>query len=494
MLKIAFKGLKMPKTHFRDKIHANVATTFNDVLLLPGFTSVEPEDVDIMTNFTEHMSLQIPFISSPMDTVTETNMAIALARQGGLGFIHRNCSTDEQVEMVKKVKRAESFIITDVITISQNEPVARALDVMNQKSINGLPVVEKGRLIGIVTGRDVRFAEDTEKLLVKDVMTKDVVTATKDISIDEAIKLLHKHRIEKLPVTDDGRLIGLITVKDLMLKGKFPNASRGKDGSLLCGAAISPFDADRVMALAKVADVIITDVSHFHNQNCFSATKKLLKQLAIPMIVGNIGTYEAAIDCLTKLDGIAGLRAGIGSGSICSTSVVTRAGAPTLFATANCADALSEVGGNVSIIADGGIKNPGDVALAISAGASAVMIGNIFAGTSESPGRLIGFEGRYYKQYYGMGSEAARQRRFALDRYSQPSKDITEGVEGYVPFRGTVADVLHEFIGGLKAAMGYVGARTIKEMWEKAKFIGISQAGTKETHPHDIFLPDKSTY
>ncbi|MHC1591571.1 MAG: IMP dehydrogenase [Candidatus Helarchaeales archaeon] len=484
----------MPSTRFRDKIHAGIATTFNDVLLLPGFTAIEPEEVDISTRLTKKISLRIPFVSSPMDTVTESRMAIAIARQGGLGFIHRNCSTEEQVKMVRKVKRAESFIITDVITISQDETVAKALQVMNEKNINGLPVVENDRLIGIVTGRDVRFARDTEKLLVKDVMTRDLITASKDISIDEAIKLLHEHRIEKLPVTDNGQLIGLITVKDLMLKGKFPNASRDEEGSLLCGAAISPFDFERALALDKVTDVLITDVSHFHNENCFAATKKLLKELTTPLIVGNIGTYEAAIDCLTKLEGIAGLRAGIGSGSICSTSVVTRAGAPTLFATANCADALSEVGGEACIIADGGIKNPGDVALALGAGASVVMIGNIFAGTTESPGRLVGFEGRYYKQYYGMGSQAARERRFALDRYSQPSKDITEGVEGYVPFRGTVADVLHEFLGGLKASMGYVGARTIKEMWEKAKFIGISQAGARETHPHDIFLPDKSTY
>lgn len=484
----------MPERHFRDKIHANIAVTFNDVLLLPGYTTIEPEQVDITTPITSKISLRTPFVTSPMDTVTESEMAIAMARQGGMGFIHRNFGAPEQVEMVRKVKRAESFIITDVVTISQGETVAKVLEVMREHDIHGLPVVEKDRLIGIVTGRDVRFAEDPEKLLVKDVMTRDVVTASKDLPIDEAIKLLHKHRIEKLPVTDDGHLIGLITVKDLMLNRKFPEASRDAEGSLLCGAAISPFDFDRAVALDKVADVLVTDVSHFHNKNCFSATKKLLKKISIPIIVGNIGTYEAALDCLTKLEGVAGLRAGIGSGSICSTSVVTRAGAPTLYATAHCADAVAEVGAKVSILADGGIKNPGDVSLAIGAGASVVMMGNIFAGTTESPGRLMGFEGRYYKQYYGMGSAAARQKRFTLDRYSQPSKDITEGVEGYVPFRGTVADVLKEFIGGLKASMGYVGAQTIQEMWGKAKFIGISQAGAKEASPHDIFLPDRPSY
>ena len=268
----------MPKTHFRDKIHTNMATTFNDVLLLPGFTTVEPEEVNISTKFTKEIILKTPFVSSPMDTVTESAMAIAIARQGGLGFIHRNCNIETQVEMVKRVKKAESFIITDVITISKDQTVANAIKVMHEKNINGLPVVEKDLLIGIVTGRDVRFAEETEKLLVKDVMTKDLVTASKNISIEEAIKLLHKHRIEKLPVTDAGQLIGLITVKDLMLKGKFPDASRDKDGSLLCGAAISPFDYDRAIALDKNADILVTDVSHFHNENCFSATKKLLKK------------------------------------------------------------------------------------------------------------------------------------------------------------------------------------------------------------------------
>ena len=483
------------KVNFRQKIRSVDAPTFNDVILLPGYTTIEPEDANVSTHLSKDLLLNLPFISSPMDTVTESEMAIALARLGGLGIIHRNCSIQEQVEMVKKVKRAESFVISDVITITQNKTVEDALQLMKEKNIRGLPVIEKNNeLIGIVTWRDVRFAENISKLLVKDVMTKknDLITAPKSISTDEALRLMHKHRIEKLPVTKNGNLIGLITTKDVILKGKFPLASRDSEGSLLCGAAISPFDLNRAVELAKIADLFVTDVSHFHNQNCFDATKKLLKKLDIPLIVGNVGTYAAASDVISKLEGAIGLRVGIGSGSICSTSVITRAGAPTLFATANCADAVRELGSDLSIISDGGIKNPGDVAVAIAAGASAVMMGNVFARCKESPGEIIGIGGRYYKKYYGMGSSAARSKRYSLDRYSQPSKGISEGVEGYVPYRGPLSDTVNEIISGLKASMGYVGATSIREMWEKAELAQISAAGMRETNPHDIYLPDKS--
>ncbi|MHA1786206.1 MAG: IMP dehydrogenase [Candidatus Helarchaeota archaeon] len=483
------------KVNFRQKIRSVDATTFNDVLLLPGYTTIEPEEANVSTRLSKDFLLNLPFISSPMDTVTESEMAIALARLGGLGIIHRNCSIEDQVDMVKKVKRAESFVISDVITITQNKTVEEALELMKEKNIRGLPVIEKNNeLIGIVTWRDVRFAENISKILVKDVMTKknDLITAPKSISTDEALRLMHKHRIEKLPVTENGNLIGLITTKDVILKGKFPLASRDTEGSLLCGAAISPFDVNRAVQLEKIADVLVTDVSHFHNKNCFEATKELLKKIEVPLIVGNVGTYAAASDVISKLEGVIGLRVGIGSGSICSTSVITRAGAPTLFATANCADAVKDLGSNLSIIADGGVKNPGDVAVAIAAGASAVMMGNVFARCKESPGEIIGIGGRYYKKYYGMGSSAARSKRFSLDRYSQPSKDITEGVEGYVPYRGPLSETITEFIAGLKAAMGYVGANSIKEMWEKAELAQLSAAGMRETNPHDIFLPDKN--
>lgn len=481
----------MGTQNFRNKIQNNAvqASTFNDIILLPGWTLIEPEEANVTTHITTEIKLNIPLVSSPMDTVTEAEMAIALARQGGIGFIHRNCDIETQLKMVKRVKRAESYIMSDVVTIKGSQTVADALEIMKNQDIHGLPVVDGDEyIIGICTWRDVRFAD--KKILVKDIMTKDVVTARKSISQDEAKTLLHKHRIEKLPVIDEeNKLIGLITMKDLELKGKFPNSSRDEEGTLLCGAAISPFDIERAKSLDKFVNLLITDVAHFHSKNCFDACKVLLKELETPIIVGSIGTFEAAVDCISKLECIQGLRVGIGSGSICSTAIVTRAGSPTLFATASCADAKKELGANLPIIADGGIKNPGDVALALAVGASVCMMGNIFAGTKESPGRLVALEGRYYKQYYGMGSEAAKQKRYALDRYSQPSKVIAEGVEGWVPYRGPLVETVQEFIGGLKASMGYAGARTIPELWEKAKLAFVTPAGSKELSPHDIFLP-----
>jgi len=476
--------------NFRNKLTNGVqALTFNDMILLPGWTTIEPEEANVTSHITSQIELKIPLVSSPMDTVTEAEMAIALARQGGMGFIHRNCDIETQINMVKRVKRAESYIMSDVVTIEGEKRVSDAFEIMKTKDIHGLPVVDKdGNLIGICTWRDVRFAE--KNLAVKDIMTRDVITAPKGISPAEAKKLLHKHRIEKLPVvSDSNQLVGLITMKDLILRGKFPSSSRDKEGGLLCGAAISPFDLQRGKTLDKFVDLLITDVAHFHSNNCFAATKKLLKELETPLIVGSIGTYDAALDCISKLDGIQGLRAGIGSGSICSTAVVTRAGAPTLFATASCADAVKETGAKLPIVADGGIKGPGDVTLALAVGASICMMGNVFAGTKESPERLVALEGRYYKQYYGMGSEAAKQKRYALDRYSQPSKVISEGVEGWVPYRGPLIETIQEFIGGLKASMGYSGAKDIPELWGNARLAFVTPAGSKELSPHDIFLP-----
>jgi len=475
---------------FRDKFRdAEHALTFNDVLLLPGWTTVEPSEVDVRTHVTRDVILNVPFVSSPMDTVTESEMAIALARQGGLGVLHRNCSVEEEVEMARRVKRAESLIIRDVITVTPDTTVEELLRMMEQHRIHGFPVVEDdNRLVGIVTWRDVRLADP--QLKVRDVMTTDVITATEDITLEEAKRILHRHRIEKLPIVDEeGRVRGLITMGDITLKGTYPNAVRDDQGRLICAAAISPFDLRRAKALDKYVDILVVDVAHFHNKNCFDATKRLLKEVSAEVIVGNIGTYEAAEDCITKLDGVAGLRVGIGSGSICTTSIVTRAGSPTLYAVAQAADAVRDYGADIPVMADGGIRNPGDVAVALAVGASCVMMGNVFAGCTESPGRLIALEGRYYKEYYGMGSAAARKKRYALDRYSQPSKTITEGVEGWVPYRGPVSEIVAEFVGGLKAAMGYVGARTIPEMWERARLALVTERGADELKPHDILLP-----
>ena len=475
---------------FRDKFkNADNALTFNDVILLPGWTTLEPDEASVKTQATRSVSLNAPFIASPMDTVTESEMAIALARNGCLGVLHRNCTAEEEVDMARAVKRAEALIIRDVITVNPETTIEELLELMSEHSISGFPVVENGdSLAGIVTWRDVRLAD--KGLKVADVMTKDVITGTEETSLEEAMEILHDHRIEKLPIVDGkGRVRGLMTMKDITLKGTYPDALRDEEGRLICAAATSPFDLERAKALDQYVDVLITDVAHFHNKNCFEATEKILKEVEAEVIVGNIGTYEAAEDCLTKLDGVAGLRVGIGSGSICSTSVVTRAGAPTLYAASQAADAVKDYGADVPVIADGGLRNPGDIAVALAVGASCAMMGNVFAGCSESPGRLVALEGRYYKEYYGMGSPRARRKRFVQDRYSQPSKAISEGVEGWVPYRGPVTDIISEFVGGLKAAMGYVGARTIPEMWDKARLALITERGAKEIAPHDIMRP-----
>ena len=475
---------------FRDKFkNADHALTFNDVLLLPGWTTIEPSEADVGSKVTRSVRLNVPFISSPMDTVTESEMAIALARHGGLGVLHRNCNVEEEVGMARNVKRAEALIIRDVITVRPGSTIDDLLGLMEEHNIHGFPVVDDGdSIVGIVTWRDFRLAD--QGLKVEDVMTRDVITGGENTTLEEAKSILHEHRIEKLPIVDeDGKVSGLITMKDITLKGTYPEAVRDDLGRLVCAAAISPFDQERAIALDEYVDILVMDVAHFHNKNCFDSTKKVLKNVTAEVVVGNIGTYEAAEDCLTKLDGVAGLRVGIGSGSICTTSVVTRAGSPTLYAVSQVADAVKEYGSDVAIIADGGIRNPGDIAVALAAGASCAMMGNVFAGTSESPGRLVALEGRYYKEYYGMGSAAARKKRYAQDRYSQPSKTVNEGVEGWVPYRGGVADIVSEFVGGLKAAMGYVGARTIPEMWEKARFALVTERGAQEISPHDIMLP-----
>jgi IMP dehydrogenase len=475
---------------FRDKFeNAEKALTFNDVLLLPGWTTLEPDEAKVSSRFTTSVELNLPFVASPMDTVTEEEMAIALARRGAIGVLHRNCSSQEEVSMARAVKRAEAVIIRDVITVTPDTTVDELLDLMEEHNIKGFPVVEeKNELVGIVTWRDVRLAGDN--LRVGDVMTEEVVTGTEGTSLEEAKKILHEHRIEKLPIVDNNRRVkGLITMKDITLKGTYPDAIRDDEGRLICAAAISPFDLPRAKALEQYVDVLVLDVSHFHNKNCFDAAKQILKEVNAEIIVGNVGTYEAAEDIITQLDGVSGIRVGIGSGSICSTSVVTRAGAPTLYATSRVADAVRQYDVDIPVIADGGMRNPGDVAVALAVGASCAMMGNVFAGCRESPGRLVAMEGRYYKEYYGMGSTRARKKRFAQDRYSQPSKDVSEGVEGWVPYRGPVEDILSEFTGGLKAAMGYVGASTIPEIWQKAKLALITESGAKEAAPHDIMSP-----
>jgi IMP dehydrogenase len=486
------KAEKTPRQSFLAKFKdAQIALTFRDVLILPGKAEVEPSEVDVQTRVTRRHALKIPFVSSPMDTVTESDMAIAVARQGGLGVVHRNCSTDEQIGMVKRVKRAEALIIRDVVTVTAKDTVGQTLALMAQHNISGFPVVDGNKLVGIVTSRDVRFAQPS--LLVNQVMTKDVIKAEEGITLEEAQRMLRDHKIEKLPIVNKKReLAGLMTFKDIMLRGKYPDAARDENGQLLCAAAVSPFDLDRAKKLDDHADILVTDVSHFHNANVFKATKKLMSEVSAEVVVGNIGTYEAAEDAIAELDTVSGFRVGIGSGSICTTAEVTKAGSPTLFATAQVSDAVRKYGAEIPIIADGGIRSPGDVAIALTAGASTVMVGNLFARCKESPGTLITIGGRYYKQYRGMGSPTARAKRYSLDRYSMPSKGVPEGVEGWVPYKGEVNTVLDELVSGLRASMGYAGARNIEELWSKAKLATLSPSGAQEAGPHDILLPSET--
>ncbi|EQD30330.1 inosine-5'-monophosphate dehydrogenase [mine drainage metagenome] len=457
----------MDSNNFYSKLaDSQMAFTFDSVLLRPGRAVIEPKDADISTNFSKGIRLGIPFISSPMDTVTESRMAIAMARRGGIGVIHRNCSAEEELDMIKAVKRAESFIIRDVITIGRDKTVKDAFVIMQTHSISGLPVVEDGKLVGIVTNRDVRDEDPSAK--IGNVMTSDVVTAAESINEADAVALMRKEKIEKLPVVGkDGSFKGLITYKDVKVKGKYKNALRDKDGRLLVAAAVSPFDLNRAKMLSGVADQLLIDVAHFHNSNVISATKKIIDEIGKPVIVGNLGTREGVLDTMSELDGgVAGLRMGLGSGSICITSDVTRAGSPTLYAVSQAAGALSELGvKDVPVIADGGMKNGGDAALALAFGADAVMFGYVFAACNESPSPVLDIEGKQFKKHRGMGSRAARERGAIVDRYADSGgKKIAEGIEMLVPYKGRVDDVLDELEGELKAAIGYAGRKNIPGM------------------------------
>ncbi|NJE12799.1 IMP dehydrogenase [Thermococcus sp. LS2] len=470
-------------------VNAIKGYTFDDVLLIPQATEVEPKDVDVSTQITPNIRLNIPILSAAMDTVTEWEMAIAMAREGGLGVIHRNMSIEEQVEMVKKVKRAERFIIEDVITISPDETLDYALFLMEKHDIDGLPVVQDGKVVGIISKKDIATKEGQK---VRDIMTEDVITVEEDISVEEAMKIMVENRIDRLPVINkEGRLIGLITMSDLVLRKKFKNAVRDENGDLLVAAAVGPFDLKRALALDKAGvDVIVIDTAHAHNLKAIESMKEIRAKVDADLIVGNIANPKA-VDDLTFADAV---KVGIGPGSICTTRVVAGVGVPQITAIAMVADRAEEYG--IRVIADGGIKYSGDIVKAIAAGADAVMLGNLLAGTKEAPGKEVIINGRKYKQYRGMGSLGAMMKGGA-ERYYQKGhmktrKFVPEGVEGVVPYKGSVSEVLYQLIGGLRAGMGYVGAKNIQELKEKGEFVIITQAGLKESHPHDIFITNEA--
>ncbi len=470
-------------------VNAIKGYTFDDVLLIPQPTEVEPKDVDVSTRITSNVRLNIPILSAAMDTVTEWEMAVAMAREGGLGVIHRNMGISEQVEQVKKVKRAERFIVEDVISISPEETVDYALFLMEKNGIDGLPVVEDGRVIGVISKKDIAVKQGK---LVREVMTGEPITVSESVTAEEALNLMFEHRIDRLPVVDnDGKLVGIITMSDLAKRKKWKNAVKDGNGDLLVAAAVGPFDIKRAKALDKAGvDVIVVDTAHAHNLKAIKAMREIRKAVDADLIVGNIANPKAVED-LTFADAV---KVGIGPGSICTTRVVAGVGVPQVTAIALVADRAQEYG--LYVIADGGIRYSGDIVKAIAAGADAVMLGSLLAGTKEAPGKEVVINGRRYKQYRGMGSLGAMMKGGA-ERYYQKGhmktrKFVPEGVEGVVPYKGPVGEVLYQLVGGLRSGMGYVGARNIAELKEKGEFVIITQAGVKESHPHDILITNEA--
>ena len=476
-----------PRTKFLGE-----ALTFDDVLLVPGRSDVMPHDVDTSSNLTRRIRLEIPILSSPMDTVTEARLAIALAREGGLGVIHRNLSIEAQAVEVDKVKRSEAGMIVEPVTLRPDDKLADAEAVMERYHISGVPITdEHGKLVGILTNRDTRFETDPSRPIYE-LMTQDgLVTARVGCTLDDAKEILRKHKIEKLPIVDDaGMLKGLITVKDIQKKVQFPRATKDERGRLRVGAAIGvgPDAHERAAELVDAgADVIFIDVAHGHSQVVADLVSWLKKRFDVDVVAGNVATAEAT-DYLIRA-GADAIRVGIGPGSICTTRVVTGAGMPQLTAVMESVRAAEPYG--VPVIADGGIQYSGEIAKAIAAGASVVMLGSLLAGVDESPGDIIIFQGEHFKEYRGMGSLGAmHQRGYSRDRYAQQGvfKTVPEGIEGRVPYKGRLADLLYQLVGGLSSGMKYVGAGSIREMHEKAQFVRVTASGLRESHPHDIII------
>lgn len=474
-----------------------LALTFDDILLQPGHSKVLPSEVFTKTQFTKKISLNIPLASAAMDTVTEARTAVAMAQNGGIGIIHKNMSIDEQAVEVSKVKREETGMVVDPICLSPNATVGEALEIKAKKKISGFPVTEKGKLVGIVTNRDLRFVKDM-KMKIKDVMTKkNLVTVRPGATSSQAIDLLHKHRIEKLLVVDaQNNLKGLITIRDIEKKQTFPLAVKDEMSRLVVGAAtgVGKDGIKRALALYEAGvDVIIVDTAHGHSEMVLNAVKELKKKVKDCQIVaGNVATAGATMDLIKA--GADAVKVGIGPGSICTTRVVAGIGVPQVYAVQECARAAKTAG--VPIIADGGIKYSGDIVKAIAVGASVVMIGSLFAGTDETPGEIILYQGRSYKSYRGMGSLGAMKQgskdRYFQEEVTEARKLVPEGIEGRVPYRGPISDSLYQLVGGLKSGMGYVGARTIAELQSKAKFVQITAAGLKESHVHDVIVTQEA--
>ncbi len=476
----------------RSKKIIGEAITYDDVLLVPARSSVIPRDVDVSTRLTKNIRLNIPLLSAAMDTVTESEMAIALAREGGIGIIHKNLSIERQAEEVDKVKRSESGMIMNPVTLTADKTVGDVLDLMTKFSVSGIPIVAEGKLVGILTNRDLRF-QPNRSLKVAEVMTStNLITAPIGTTLEEAEVILQRHKIEKLPVVDkNGKLKGLITFKDIQKKKRFPNACKDKHGRLRVGAAVgvTANTLDRVDALVKAGvDVVIIDTAHGHSKGVIDMLKKVKSKFSVEVIAGNVGTAAATKELIKA--GADCVKVGIGPGSICTTRIVAGVGVPQVTAVMECASVAKKF--NIPLIADGGIKHTGDIAKAIAAGADCVMIGGLFAGLQESPGEKVLYEGRTYKLYRGMGSIDA-MKEGSKDRYFQDVEDdvqklVPEGIEGRVPFKGELGATVYQMVGGLRAAMGYCGAENIAALQERAQFVKMSDAGLRESHPHDIHI------
>ncbi len=481
-----------------NKLIIEDAFSFDDVLLIPNYSDLLPKDVDTSTRLTKNISLNIPIVSAAMDTVTESLAGISMARAGGIGFIHRNMSIKSQVIEVEMVKKSESGMIVNPVTIHPDKPVSDVLRLMAQYRISGVPVIKEGHLVGIVTNRDLRFETELSKTVGEVMTTKNLVTVPEGISLEDSKKLLHKHRIEKLLVVDEkGRLNGMITIKDIEKIKKYPNSCKDQLGRLRVGAAIGvgPDMEERTQSLLDAeVDVIVIDTSHGHTKNVIDAVKKLKNNFKnIELIAGNVATARGAQGLIKA--GVDGVKIGIGPGSICTTRIIAGIGVPQITAIINCKEVSNQTG--VPLIADGGIKFSGDITKAIGAGAHCIMIGGLFAGTEESPGETILYQGRTYKVYRGMGSMEA-MKKGSKDRYYQTEDEpndklVPEGIVGRVPYRGSLAENIHQLIGGLKAGMGYVGCTNIEQLRENAKFIKISAAGMRESHVHDVIITKEAS-
>jgi IMP dehydrogenase len=477
-----------------DRRFAREGLTFDDVLLVPQRSEVLPNDVSTATRLTRSVSLAIPLVSAAMDTVTEARLAIALAREGGIGILHRNLSIEAQVEELNKVKRSESGMIVEPVTLPADAPVSAALELMGRYHISGVPIVDaEGVLVGILTNRDLRFEGDTSQPISELMTARDLVTAPVGTTLEEAREILHRHKIEKLPVVDaDGRLRGLITVKDIQKRIEFPLATKDDRGRLRVGAAVGvgPDAVERAEALvAAEVDVLVLDTAHGHSAGVLEMARRLKARLDVELIVGNVATAEAAEALVDVADAI---KVGVGPGSICTTRVVAGVGVPQVTAVFDCAAVAAKH--DLPVIADGGMTSSGDLAKAIASGAETVMLGSMFAGTDEAPGDIVVVQGERLKQYRGMGSLGAMKARgFSKDRYFQGDvedvdKLVPEGVEAHVPYKGPVANVIHQLVGGLRQSMGYCGAATIEEMRTQTKFVRITGAGLRESHPHGVTM------